>query len=94
MVAKTSVEYDVKWDQPGWERPVEIFSVKKSPGLITKVRIIRSEGLAYIDFRDWIVSQNCWGRGYWVDAQPSAMNELAVALIEAAQKIEAATGQG
>lgn len=92
MTAKTAITYDVKWDRDGWERPQEIYSVQKTQDLITKVRIIRSEGLAYIDIRDWIVSQDCWGRGYWINADPAVMNALAVSLIEAADKLERTDG--
>lgn len=88
MATKTAVKYDVKWDLPGWAQPVELLSFQKSPDLVTKVRIITVEGLQYIDVRDFIVSQNQFGRGYWLPADPHVLTSVASSLLDAAARVE------
>jgi hypothetical protein len=91
MATKTAVEYSPLWEKEGWDEPTELYSVRKSPDIIMKVRRVKIDHLSYIDIRDWIESQNAWGRGYWFEDRPQVLMAMASALLEAASLSEEAS---
>lgn len=70
------------------DSPIVLGEIKKSRDVMMVIRLVEEEGLKYIDVRDWLVTKQAWGRGYWFDADKATLSEVAGSLLDAAEKLD------
>ena len=71
----------------GDHAPEVLCKIRKNPDVVMVVRRMSLNGLSYIDIRDYLESRDQWGRGYWFDADPDDLIELASVLLDVAERL-------
>lgn len=71
----------------GDDPPEVLCSIRKNSDVVMVLRLMSLDGVKYLDLRDYLTARDEWGRGYWFDADPDELIELATTLLDVADRM-------